>query len=104
MAKKERNESRRIRRSKRKNCKIILMVTFALFMVLGFSGTKSYIKIQDYKKQEFALVQAIEEANRETINIEEHKEYTQTDAYIEEVAKEKLGMGYPGEIILKPVQ
>ena len=33
--------------------------------------------------------------------IEEYKEYTQTKEYIEEVAREKLGLVYEGEVIFK---
>ena len=34
-------------------------------------------------------------------HIEEYKEYTQTREYIEEVAREKLGLVYEGEVIFK---
>ena len=34
-------------------------------------------------------------------DIEEYKEYTQTREYIEEVAREKLGLVYEGEVIFK---
>ncbi len=34
-------------------------------------------------------------------DIEEYKEYTQTKEYIEEVAREKLGLVYEGEVIFK---
>ena len=34
-------------------------------------------------------------------DIEEYREYTQTREYIEEVAREKLGLVYEGEVIFK---
>ena len=34
-------------------------------------------------------------------DIEEYKEYTQTREYIEEIAREKLGLVYEGEVIFK---
>lgn len=33
--------------------------------------------------------------------IEEYRKYTQTKAYVEEVAKDKLGLVYEGEILFK---
>ena len=33
--------------------------------------------------------------------MEEQKEYTKTKEYIEKIAKEKLGLVYPNEIIFK---
>ena len=44
--------------------------------------------------------QIAEEENRST-ELEEFKKYTQTQAYIEEVAKEKLGLVREGEIVFK---
>jgi len=50
----------------------------------------------------------IEELNAEILkeeqraeDIAEYKEYTQTREYIEEVAREKLGLVYEGEVIFK---
>ena len=42
----------------------------------------------------------VKERQREQ-DIEEYKEYTQTREYIEEVAREKLGLVYEGEVIFK---
>ena len=42
----------------------------------------------------------VKEEQREQ-DIEEYKEYTQTREYIEEVAREKLGLVYEGEVIFR---
>ena len=44
-----------------------------------------------------------EESQRKT-ELEEREIYVQTKQYIEEVAKEKLGLVSPGEILLKPIE
>ena len=36
------------------------------------------------------------------LELEEYRVYVQTKQYIEEVAKQKLGLVKPGEILLKP--
>lgn len=47
------------------------------------------------------MAQKTEEEQR-TKELEERKIYVQTKQYIEEVAKEKLGLVMPDEILLKP--
>ena len=37
-----------------------------------------------------------------TEEIEEMRRYMQTDRYVEEVARDKLGLVYPDEVIFKP--
>ena len=39
-----------------------------------------------------------------TKEIEKYKEYVGTDAYVEDVAKEKFGLVYEDEIVLKPTK
>jgi len=43
----------------------------------------------------------IEAENTRTEQIEEYRKYTQTKAYVEEVAKDKLGLVYEGEILFQ---
>ena len=47
------------------------------------------------------LNQAIEEQNKKTQRLEEYREYTKTREFTEEVARDQLGLVYPGEIILR---
>ena len=46
-------------------------------------------------------MEQIAEEEERTKEIEEYAKYTQTKKYIEEVAKDKLGLVYEGEIIFK---
>ncbi|MBD5444641.1 MAG: septum formation initiator family protein, partial [Lachnospiraceae bacterium] len=53
---------------------------------------------------ELKVAQLQEEIDAEiarTEEIEEYGKYTQTKKYVEEVAKDKLGLVYEGEIIFK---
>lgn len=47
------------------------------------------------------LEQAIEEAQTKAKRIEEQKAYMKTQKYIEEIAREKLGLVYEDEIVFK---
>ena len=47
------------------------------------------------------LIVVMEQARTE--EIKEYEKYTQTKKYVEEIAKNKLGLVYEGEIIFKDV-
>ena len=50
---------------------------------------------------EEALMQEIAAEEARAEEIAEYEKYTQTKKYVEEIAKEKLGLVYEGEIIFK---
>ncbi len=50
---------------------------------------------------EVALKEQIEYEEQRSEDIADFERYTQTRKYIEDTAKEKLGLVYPGEIIFK---
>lgn len=55
-----------------------------------------------YAEREAELQQQIEAESQRAEEIEEFRKYTQTKRYYEEVAKDKLGLVYEGEILFKP--
>lgn len=91
-------------RGKRQNRFGMFLVSAVVLMLLAVISVNSYTlkqKQQEYLSTEAALdAQIAEEENRST-ELEEFKKYTQTQAYIEEVAKEKLGLVREGEIVFK---
>ena len=50
------------------------------------------------------LLEQIAEEEKRTEEIEEFRKYTKTKKYAEEVAKDKLGLVYDGEILFKEEQ
>ena len=74
---------------------LILTVTVAIRCV-ELSKRRDELEAQ---KQELQEQKDAAEARAE--EIEEFRKYTQTAGYIEEVAKEKLGLVYEGEIVFK---
>ena len=50
------------------------------------------------------LARQVQDEENRTRELEEYKIYVQTKQYAEEVAKEKLGLVNPDEILLKPRQ
>ena len=96
-------------RKKRQNRTGMLLVTTVVMMMLIVVTVKSVElrgKKEIYEQKEAALLQEIEaeqiEAEKErSEEIAEYGKYTQTKKYVEELAKDKLGLVYDGEIIFK---
>lgn len=55
-----------------------------------------------YAVQIESLEQKISEEKGRTESIERFRNYAHTNAYIEKVAREKLGLVYPDEVIFQP--
>lgn len=77
------------------------IVVLMLVVVVAVRSNDLKQKQALYAEKEAALEQQIEEEKARTEEIEEYRKYTQTKKYVEEVAKDKLGLVYDGEIIFK---
>lgn len=80
---------------------LAMMVIVMLLVVVAVKSIELREKRANYQAKEQALVEQIAEEEERTKEIEEYAKYTQTKKYIEEVAKDKLGLVYEGEIIFK---
>ena len=56
----------------------------------------------DYAAKVQALSAEVEEESKRAEELEEYQVYVQTKQYIEQVAREKLGLVNPNESIVKP--
>ena len=86
----------RKKRQNRLGMFLVLTVVLMLLVVVSFKS------VELKQKQEKALQEQIDAENARTQEIEEYRKYTQTKKYVEEVAKDKLGLVKEGEIIYKP--
>lgn len=82
----------------------VIVISFAVIMLMvvvgiGSIGLRERRKM--YAEREAALQAQIEEEMKRAEEIEEFRRYTKTLRYKEEVAKDKLGMVYEGEIIFQ---
>lgn len=77
------------------------LVVLMLVVVVAVRGNELKQKKSVYAEKEAVLLQQIEEETARFEEIEEYRKYTQTKKYVEEVAKDKLGLVYDGEIIFK---
>ena len=79
----------------------ISAVIVLLVVILFIGGISLQEKNRNYKAKEAELMTELEEARMRAKEIEELQEYVGTDTYVEDVAKEKLGLINPNEILFK---
>ena len=80
---------------------LILFVVIVLFIVLVVSDLSLQKKISVNDNRIENLRQLIKEEEERTQDIEELKDYIESDEYLEQTAKDKLGFVKDGEIIFK---
>ena len=91
-------------RQKRQNKFGMFFVTTVVAMMLIVVAIKSLElrqKLVAYQEKEQLLMEQIEQEKVREKEIEEYEKYTQTKKYIEEVAKDKLGLVHDNEIIFR---
>lgn len=102
-----RRSKRRIRKDERSNRTGLIgifLIVAALAVVVGVKGKELREKDEMYAQKEAALdMQIAQEESREA-ELEALSIHVQTKKYIEEVAKEKLGLVNKDEIIFKPAE
>ena len=83
---------------------MICLVLVFLTGVVAVDSLTLQAKNAGYKEQEAELEEQIKEEEERSAEVEEFKEYVQTDEYTKEIAEEKLGLVDPNEIVFKPAQ
>ncbi len=85
--------------------------SFLIVVAVLFVCTISALRVKELRAQgkelaytESVLEQKIEAAKQENEVLLARQQYMQTNKYIEDVAKDKLGLVYPDEIVIKPQQ
>lgn len=97
-----RTGSRR-RRTRRHNRSVVVisLILLLLMVMVSYNGMTLRAKEADLKTKETELEEQIEAEKARTKEIEELEQYVGTDEYVEQVAKEKLGLVGEDEIIFK---
>lgn len=97
-AKKRNTRTRRRMLEHRLSILLISCVIVVLGVTLSVASISLHRKNQNYKAQEAELETQLEEEELRAEEIDELEEYVGTDEYVEDVAKDKLGLVYPNEI------
>lgn len=80
----------------------IALVAAALVAVLGYQTVKLQRKNDEYSQRLAAIERQLEQEESRAEELKQRQIYVQTDQFIEQEAKDKLGMINPNEILLKP--
>ena len=96
----KRRQKKRMQRHKR-SVLAVSAVVLLLFVVISANSVSLKAKEEHYRTQEMELEEQIEEEKARSAEIDQLQDYVGTDEYIEEVAKDKLGLVNPNEIIFK---
>ena len=80
---------------------LVSLVVLMIMVVVAARSVELQQKIEGYDTQIASLSAQIDAETARAEEIEEYRKYTQTKAYVEEVAKDKLGLVYEGEILFK---
>lgn len=94
-------------RKNRKNVLFVPVVAITTILILTasmlhVSSSSLRTKKDETNERIASLERQIEEQQKRKFDLEEHERYTKTIKYVEEVAKEKLGLVYEDEIIFEP--
>lgn len=96
-----RARKRKLKKSNRNSLKIITAVVLVLFGALTYQKILLSNQIEGYQEKLDGYKQDVKKLKQEAKEIEEQKEYVKSDAYVEEMAREKLGLVYENEVVFE---
>ena len=89
------------RRDHRLGMALAVFVVLLLVTIVAVKSIELRTRLTALRDREAELETRIEQQLQRRDEIAEYEKYTKTRKYIEEVAKEKLGLIYEGEIIFR---
>lgn len=94
--------TKRARKNNNRAGKICIgMILVAFVITMSVQIVKANQKRQELVERQMELEAQYEEETERKQELEEYEAYTQTNEFIEDEAKSKLGMAYEDEIIFK---
>lgn len=92
---------RRSKKKKKHTTRIVALVLLLVVVVLGFNVIKLYRKNVACIEKKEALEEQYEAQVERKDDLSTLEEFTKTMEYVEQMAREKLGMVFKNEIIFK---
>ncbi len=83
---------------------IVISIVAVIVIVAAFNFWQNIEKMNHLQSKIDEMEEKIEKAEAENEELKEQLENTNDPEYIEEVAREKLGLVKPGEMLLVPVE
>ncbi|HCA21149.1 MAG TPA: septum formation initiator [Lachnospiraceae bacterium] len=98
-------EYRNMRKGKKQSKLGILLIIAALVLVSVVTTVRAYnlhAKADELTVTERQLQTELTNVKQKKTDLEQQQKYMKTKKYIEDEAKDKLGLVYPDEIVIKP--
>ena len=92
------------RKRRHRNSRSVFFITVIVICIaIGMGALKISLKAQEasYVRKEQQLQEQIDSEKARAAELDELEAYMASDRYIEDVAREKLGMAYPNDLLLK---
>ena len=80
---------------------LVTMVVVVILIVVGVKGSELRTKIDADEARIESIQQQIDKQVQRAEEIERFRKFTQTEKYMEKIAKEQLGLVNPGELRLQ---
>lgn len=90
------------RRKNKNNFTVIALTVFALFGVMTYNTVSLQKEKNTLEKQYSELDEKLQDEQDRSEILKDRAAYMQTTRYIEEIARERLGLVYEEEIIFRP--
>lgn len=94
-------KSKQVHGNNRKGMLLVAFIACLLLCTFWYQRAELKTQLEVYAAEETSLQQKIEDEEKRTEEIDELKEYMETDEYAEEVAREKLGLVKDNEIVFE---
>lgn len=96
------NHSLSVKKQNRKNLFLIACIVLTLCGAMGYQRVKLEAKQKKVQAEYKSLQQKQEKLKEEKEEMKDQEVYMNTKKYVEEQARDKLGLVYPDEIIFTP--
>lgn len=93
---------RRTAQSRNRGMMAILAVVTALLLVLGSHARTLQRQAGELAARQVSLTEQVAAESERAVELEEKSVYVQTRDYVEQMARERLGLVVPDETIIRP--
>lgn len=93
---------RKSRRKSKAGFVLVLLVVLVVITVSSMKAMSLHEKSEELAVTERQLEAQIETAREKAKELDNREKYMQTKRYVEDEAKNKLGLVYPDEIVIRP--
>lgn len=80
---------------------LVIAIVFVLFAVITYNKIGLDAKSKDMHAEKEKYEKQLSKLEEENENIEDYRDYVKSDENIENIAREKLGLVYPGDIVFE---